>query len=147
MAKSTKSKKKKGVATRYMTRTQALRKLQLKLHEFRRLCILKGIFPKEPPKFFKGVNKTYYLNKDIKFLTNEKLLSKFREIKAYQKKKVKAQKKKQKYDAKHLIENKPTYSLIHIIKERYPRFIDALQDIDDALCLIGIFLIFLNMIY
>ena len=122
-----------------MTRTQALPKLQLKLHEFRRLCILKGIFPKEPPKFFKGVNKTYYLIKDIKFLSNEKLLSKFREIKAYQKKITKAQKKKQKFDANHLIENKPTYNLNHIIKERYPRFVDALQDIDDALCLIGIF--------
>ena len=139
MVKSTTSKKRKGTAARYMTRTQALRKLQLKLHEFRRLCILKGIFPKEPPKFFKGVNKTYYLIRDIKFLANEKLLSKFREIKAYQKKIVKATKKKQKFDAKHLIENKPTYNLIHIIKERYPRFIDALHDIDDALCLIGIF--------
>jgi len=139
MAKSTKIKKRKGAAARYMTRTQALRKLQLKLNEFRRLCILKGIFPKEPPKFFKGVNKTYYLIKDIKFLANEKLLSKFREIKAYQKKIVKAQKKKEKFDAKLLIENKPTYNLIHIIKERYPRFVDALQDIDDALCLIGIF--------
>ena len=139
MVKSTSSKKRKGAAARYMTRTQALRKLQLKLHEFRRLCILKGIFPKEPPKFFKGVNKTYYLIKDIKFLSNEKLLSKFREIKAYQKKITKAQKKKQKFDANHLIENKPTYNLNHIIKERYPRFVDALQDIDDALCLIGIF--------
>ena len=139
MVKSTKTKKRKGAAARYMTRTQALRKLQLKLNEFRRLCILKGIFPKEPPKFFKGVNKTYYLIKDIKFLANEKLLSKFREIKAYQKKIVKAQKKKEKFDAKLLIENKPTYNLIHIIKERYPRFVDALQDIDDALCLIGIF--------
>lgn len=139
MVKSKSSKKKKGTAARYMTRTQALRKLQLKLHEFRRLCILKGIFPKEPPKYFKGVNKTYYLIKDIKFLANEKLLSKFREIKAYQKKILRAKRKNQKFDAQHLIKNKPTYDLIHIIKERYPRFIDALQDIDDALCLIGIF--------
>jgi pescadillo protein len=113
MVKSKTMKKKKGTAARYMTRTQALRKLQLKLNEFRRLCILKGIFPKEPPKFFKGVNKTYYLIKDIKFLANEKLLSKFREIKAYQKKIVKAQKKKQKFDAQQLTENKPTYNLIH----------------------------------
>ena len=139
MVKTSTKKSFKGAASKYMTRSQALRKLQLKLSEFRRLCILKGIFPKDPNKFFKGVNKTYYAKRDIKFLANEKLLSKFREIKAYQKKIKKAQKKNQKFDAKHLIENKPTYNLSHIIKERYPRFSDALQDIDDALCLLSIF--------
>ena len=139
MVKSKGVNKKKGSSARYLTRTQSLRKLQLKLNEFRRLCILKGIFPKEPPRFFKGVNKTYYLKKDINFLANEKLLNKFREIKTYQKKIRKAQKKSKKFDVQHLIENRPTYTLTHIIKERYPRFIDALQDIDDALCLICIF--------
>ena len=129
----------KGQAAKFITRTQALRKLQLKLRDFRHLCILKGIFPKEPKKYFKGVNKTYYALKDIKFLSNERLLSKFREIKAYEKKIIKAKKKKEKFDAKKLIENKPTYTIDHIIKERYPRFVDALQDVDDALCLIGIF--------
>ena len=139
MVKSKNVNKKNGSAARYLTRTQSLRKLQLKLNEFRRLCILKGIFPKEPPKFFKGVNKTYYLKKDINFLANEKLINKFREMKTYQKKIKKAQKQPKKFDANRLIENRPTYTLTHIIKERYPRFIDALQDIDDALCLIGIF--------
>ena len=85
------------------------------------------------------MNKTYYLKKDINFLANEKLINKFREMKTYQKKIKKAQKQPKKFDANKLIENRPTYTLTHIIKERYPRFIDALQDIDDALCLIGIF--------
>lgn len=129
----------KGQAAKFITRTQALRKLQLKLRDFRHLCILKGIFPKEPKKFFKGVNKTYYALKDIKFLANEKLLTKFREIKAYEKKITRARKKKEKFDAMKLTENKPKYSIDHIIKERYPRFVDALHDVDDALCLIGIF--------
>jgi len=38
-----------------------------------------------------------------------------------------------------LIKNKPKYSIDHILKERYPRFVDAMNDLDDALCLINLF--------
>lgn len=140
MAKKTRLKKgKSGDAAQFITRSQALRKLKLSLSEFRRLCILKGIFPKEPKKFFKGVNKTYYTKKDINFLSNEKLLKKFMEMKTYDKKILKAKMKKEKYDQQKLIENKPTYNLNHIIKERYPKFTDAIQDLDDCLSLVSIF--------
>lgn len=131
----------KGDAALYCTRSTALRKLKLSLREFRKLCILKGIFPKEPKRKFKGQNKTYYLLKDIRFLSHEKLINKFREINAFQKKIVKAKTKINKYDYKKLKENKPLYSIQHIIKERYPRFVDALNDIDDALSLINLFCI------
>lgn len=139
MAKTLKKNIKTSAEKNFLTRTQALRKLQLKLDEFRRLCILKGIFPKEPTKYFKGANKTYYAKKDIKFLSNERLISKFKEIKAYQKKITKAKMKNQKFDMNKLIENKLTYNLNDIIKQRYPTFKDALQDLDDALCLLAIF--------
>jgi len=40
---------------------------------------------------------------------------------------------------KKLIERKPVYSIDHIIKERYPKFSDSLNDLDDALCLVHLF--------
>ena len=138
MGKKTK-KSTKGEAAKYITRSSALKKLKLTLKEFRRLCILKGIFPKDPKRKVKGQNKTYYLSKDIRYLSHERLINKFKEINAFRRKIKKAKSKAMKFDYKNLKENIPQYSLTHIIKERYPRFVDALNDIDDALSLICLF--------
>ena len=80
------AKGKKGEKSQYLTRSKAIRKLQLSLKDFRRLCILKGVYPREPKKKFEGTNKTYYHIKDIKILMHDKLLSKFRDLKAHAKK-------------------------------------------------------------
>jgi pescadillo protein len=138
MAKKIK-KGKKGEQSQYLTRSKAIRKLQLTLKDFRRLCILKGVYPREPKKKFEGTNKTYYHIKDLKILMHDKLLDKFREIKAHVKKHKKLLGRKETKLAEEHQSKTPKYTLSHIIKERYPTFIDALRDMDDALCLISLF--------
>lgn len=130
---------KKGERSQYLTRSKAIRKLQLSLKDFRRLCILKGVYPREPKKKFEGTNKTYYHTKDLKILMHDKLLEKFRQIKAHLKKYKKLISRKEQKLAEDHMRKVPKYSLSHVIKERYPSFIDALRDLDDALCLISLF--------
>ncbi|CAG8526236.1 8907_t:CDS:2 [Paraglomus brasilianum] len=142
-----KQKGKSGAATNYITRNQALKKLQVTLADFRRLCILKGIYPREPRSRKKANNgstapATFYYTKDIQYLLHEPVLKKFRENKIFLKKLSKALGKGQISIAKGLEERKPVYRLDHIIKERYPTFTDALRDIDDALCMLFLFATF-----
>jgi len=124
-----------------MTRKRALKKLQLTLKDFRRLCILKGVFPREPrnrKRAQKGnVSKvqTLYYEKDIRFLLHEPVVWKFREFKVFLRKLKKAQEKKNYDTVERLRQNKPKYSLDHIVRERYPTFIDAIRDLEDCLCL------------
>ena len=90
---------------------------------YRRLCILKGIYPHEP-KNKKKINhgstayKTYYYVKDIQFLAHEPLLEKFRDFRAFIKKVKKALGKGEEVKAHRLYDNKPVYTLDCIVKER-----------------------------
>lgn len=133
-----------GTATSYISRNQALKKLQLSLPDFRRLSILKGIYPHEPSNKKKAghgstVQRTYFYYKDIQFLAHEPLVEKFREFKSFVRKVKKCVHKGEGLRAQRLYDNKPIYTLEHIIKERYPSFIDALRDLDDALSMVFLF--------
>ncbi|KAI9712163.1 MAG: mRNA-binding ribosome synthesis protein nop7 [Candelaria pacifica] len=140
--------KKRGVsgsAKNFITRTQAVRKLQISLPDFRRLCIFKGIYPREPRNKKKASKSstsstTFYYTKDIQYLLHEPLLNKFRDHKALSKKIGRALGRGEVGDAARLERTStPKISLDHIIKERYPTFVDALRDLDDALSMLFLF--------
>lgn len=82
-----------------------------------------GIFPREP-RHKKKANKgstaptSFYYAKDIAYLAHEPVLRKLREHKAFAKKLARAMGRGEWSNAKSLEENKPTYRLDHIIKER-----------------------------
>ncbi|KAK5992699.1 Pescadillo-like protein [Cladobotryum mycophilum] len=147
-----KKKGKAGAAKNYVTRNQAIRKLQLSLADFRKLCIWKGIYPREPrskKKVLKSstASTTFYYTKDIQYLLHEPLVQKFRDHKVLEKKISKALGRGDVSDAARLEGNasrpektgKPTYTLDHVIRERYPTFIDALRDLDDCLSMLFLF--------
>ncbi|CAG9783885.1 unnamed protein product [Diatraea saccharalis] len=142
------SKKKKkyssGEGAQFMTRKAALKKLQLSLKDFRRICILKGIYPREPrnrKRAQKGAGgiKTLYHTKDIKFLLHEPILWKLRELKVYQQKIRKARAMREFRQMRKYLRDYPDINIDHIVKERYPTFVDALRDLDDCLTLCFLF--------
>ncbi|KAJ1665980.1 mRNA-binding ribosome synthesis protein nop7 [Coemansia sp. RSA 1813] len=133
-----------GASRTYITRNRAIKRLQLSLPDFRRLSILKGIYPVEPrsrKKANRGSAKatTFYYSKDIQSLLNEPLIAKFREHKIFLRKLQHALGKDDLTRAKTLEANRPQYSLDHLVIERYPTFVDAMRDLDDALCMVTLF--------
>jgi pescadillo protein len=67
------------------------------------------------------------------------LIEKFRGIKSHLKKHKKLLGRREVKLAENHIKKTPRYSLAPVIKDRYPTFVDALCDLDDALCLISLF--------
>jgi pescadillo protein len=118
---------------------------------FRKLCILKGIFPRDAKIPHTSKKQTYYLAKDIRFLSHEPLITTFRKFalllfafvyfhshryRSHRMKLSRAIHREEKAAAKSIAEQKPDYNLDHLVRERYPTFVDALRDLDDALSLI-----------
>ncbi|CAI6366412.1 unnamed protein product [Macrosiphum euphorbiae] len=133
-----------GEGARYVTRRAALNKLQLSLKDFRTLCIIKGIYPREPAhrrRAQRGKSGIHilYLKKDILFLLHEPMIWKLRDLQVHLNRLRRAKGMHQKDMIKRYANTIPRVAIDHVVKERYPTFIDALRDMDDALTLCSLF--------
>lgn len=73
-------------------------------------------------------------------MLHEPLVATLRDTKSYAKKVARYTRKRDFAKVQSLEEHlKPQYSLDHLIKERYPSFVDALRDLDDALSMLYLF--------
>jgi len=110
-----------GLEATFISRSSCLKRLQVTLKDFRRLCILKGVYPRQPdgkvPHNKKGM--TFYHVRDLSHLAHEPLLEKFREFKSYMKKVRRAAGTNAKDESKRLNDNAPIYTLHHLVKERF----------------------------
>lgn len=131
----------RGEVTQFITRSKAVRLLGLSLKDFRRVCILKGIYPREPNKKFEGAHKTYYHKKDITYLSHDDMIAGLRQQKVVDRKVKKALKEKNNLKVKNLKKSRPSIVLNRIVRERYPTFEDAVRDLEDPLNLVNTFAI------
>uniref|UniRef100_A0A182NK71 Pescadillo homolog n=1 Tax=Anopheles dirus TaxID=7168 RepID=A0A182NK71_9DIPT len=135
---------KTGEGAMYYTRKAAMRKLQLNIRDFRQLCILKGIYPREPKnraRAQKGSRelRILYHKKDITFLLHEPIVWTLRDRKIYNRRIKHAAAKHNVHLRDIRRHNYPQLKLDHIVKERYPTFIDAIKELDDCMTLLFMF--------
>ena len=127
-----------GSSSQYITRAKALRRLQLSLADFRRLCILKGVYPRVPSTKKDGADKTYYHVRDIRCMAEDPLRDHIYTQDAAKKKHRKLVGRGAIAAARHLEASKSAVDMSHLLRERYPTFDAALLDLDDCLSTIAV---------
>ncbi|TNJ26567.1 Pescadillo cell cycle regulator [Giardia muris] len=125
-----------GPEERFITRNRACRKLQLTLSDFKRVCILKGVYPQVPSRPYAGTRTAYYLRQDITCLERDPLLAQIRARRTQERKARRREARAELLEARLIRARMPVVTLDHVILERYPTFEAALSDLDDALSLV-----------
>ena len=108
------------------------------LTDFRVLCVLNGVYPKVPPSFKRlhdggTKRKVYYDTRDIAFLSHDKLIDELREKRILKNKKANARASKQTERFLNLARAESQIDATHVIRNKYPTFEDAINDLDDCL--------------
>ncbi|ELP89283.1 hypothetical protein EIN_487950 [Entamoeba invadens IP1] len=131
----------KPIISKYMTRSQAIKRLSLNMSQFRRLCILKGIHPRVPPKTTEAQERQiFYTRDDISSLVHDKVTAKLLSMRAFKKKLQRLENRKE-FGTKKIVERScvPQLDLKDTIRERYPTFADCLKDLGDCLSMVYMF--------
>ena len=128
-----------GPCTHYITKGAVLKKLQVSLADFRRMCILKGVYPRQPARMLKGADKTYYHIKDINLLQRDPIKDSIYTKESVDKKARKLVNRGDKARARKMEKSVADMDLSHIVRERYPTFASALEDLDDCLSMLALF--------
>ena len=139
--KFTGKREKQAKITKYITRAQAIRRLNCTMDQFRKICILKGVYPRLPTKGLNTINqkKIYYHIDDIKPLVHDKVVAKIKAIRAFKKHIRKLEHRKEFHTKAQLMKSKPMINLASTIQERYPTFQDALNELGDCLSMVFMF--------
>ena len=87
----------------------------------------------------KGADKTYYHIKDINFLARDPIKESIYAVEAAGKKARKLVNRGEKDRARRMEKSVAGMDLSHIVRERYPTFESALEDLDDCLSMLALF--------
>ena len=80
---------------------------------------MKGIYPRDPTNKNKGLDTTYFLQKDIQFLANDPMIGRLRTQKVWRRRITRAKARKEETKLKKLERTLPQLEVDHVIRERY----------------------------
>ena len=126
-------KNKVGKSSNLVIESDAINRTDLEPKDLKRMCILRGVYPREMPKD-RNSPWAYFHKEDLKMINNDPMSWFIREHAAWLKRYNKKFNRKEQYG-----EEEPVAPYDQLIRPRYPQFADALRDLDDALTTVALF--------